>query len=525
VAVSKEQLHLIVCETLAEEFRAVLAQENSDDVSFSTFPARCTPPQIDPEQLATAVTACPPGRVCCIVGPCGTAALGDLPAVLVGRFRWIEVCPDLLLGPQLTDYYRSLGDYLVLPGDLVHWAAAEGIGNSEPIRTARRLVLLDTGLDPKAPAQFAAVTANLGHPSVTLPVGLSHLRLFMARIILEWRLEQERNRSTAALSEAIRRSSDHAMALDLIGTLARVVTEPEAVDNMLDLFTLLFAPGRILYTVWREGEPAEHLFRPPDSASPAAVAEQLDRLQNDHAWTASGTGFLLRIGYAEETLGLIEIDDVAFPQHLAHYLDLALILGRVCALTISNARAYEKSKRDEETIRHQAYHDTLTGLPNRRMFQEQLTAALAQADREQSRLAVLFVDLDGFKQVNDQLGHDLGDLLLQEVARRLQKAVRIHDRDTVARLGGDEFLLLLPAIAQARDALHVAQRIRENLSRALACAGEEIRITASVGIALYPQDGEDAETLIKHADAALYHVKESGKDGSQLFGEMTSPGE
>jgi diguanylate cyclase (GGDEF)-like protein len=133
---------------------------------------------------------------------------------------------------------------------------------------------------------------------------------------------------------------------------------------------------------------------------------------------------------------------------------------------------------------------------------------------------VLFVDLDGFKQVNDELGHDIGDLLLQEVGQRLQKAVRLHDRDIVARLGGDEFLLLLPAIAQTRDALQVAQRIRENLHRPFALAGDEIRITASVGIALYPQDGEDAEALIKHADAALYRVKERGKDGCQLFGEI-----
>jgi diguanylate cyclase (GGDEF)-like protein len=520
--VSKECFNLVVCETLAGEFRAVLAQESSTDVVLHTFPARCTPPQLDRERLTAALATCPPGNGCGIVGPCSTKTLSELPAELAGRFTWIEACPDLFLGPQLTDHYRHLGDYLVLPGDLAHWDTDTEIASNEQIRAAKRLVLLDTGLAPQALSKLETVAADLGCPAATLPVGLSYLRLFLTRIVLAWRLEQERHRSTAALSEAIRRSSDHAMALDLIGTLARVVTEPEAIDNMLDLFTLLFAPGRILYTVWREGEPAEHLVRPPDSASPAASTELLDSLQNDHALTTSGTGFLLRISHVKETLGLIEVDDVAFPQHLAHYLDLALILGRVCALTISNARAYEKNKRDEEIIRHQAYHDTLTGLPNRRQFQEQLTAALGQANREQGKLAVLFVDLDGFKQINDQLGHDVGDLLLQEVGQRLRKAVRIHDRDIVARLGGDEFLLLLPSIAHAQDALHVAQRIRENLHRPFALAVDEIRITASVGIALYPQDGEEAETLIKHADAALYRVKERGKDGCQLFGEMAA---
>lgn len=512
---SKERFHLIVCETLADEFRAVLAQERADDVVLDTFPGRCTPPQIERVALAAAAATIPLGCGCGFVGPCGTTALGELPDAGAGRVRWIEACPDLLMGPHLTDHYRRLGDYLVLPGDLAHWDTDATVAGSELLQSAKRLVLLDTGLRPAAAALLDAAGAARGCPTAVLPVGLGYLRLFLARMVLEWRLEQEKNRSTTSLSEAIRRSSDHAMALDLIGTLARVVTEPEAIDNMLDLFTLLFAPGAIHYVVWREGLPAEQLSRPAESTLPAPGAELLARLEADHAMTESGTGFLLRIGYPEETLGLLEIEDVAFPQHLKHYLDLALILGRVCALTISNARAYEKSRRNEETIRYQAYHDTLTGLPNRRSFQDRLTAALAQAGLAAGRLAVMFVDLDGFKKVNDRFGHEVGDFLLQEVARRLQKALRAGDM--VARMGGDEFLLLLPTIDHPASALLVAQRIRENLHRPFAWADQETRITASVGIALYPQDGADAETLIKRADAALYRVKERGKDGCELF--------
>ena len=172
-------------------------------------------------------------------------------------------------------------------------------------------------------------------------------------------------------------------------------------------------------------------------------------------------------------------------------------------------------KRAEEQIKSLAYHDALTGLPNRRLFQDRLSVAVAQAHRNGQRLAVLYLDLDRFKPVNDSLGHAAGDRLIQDVAERLRTCLR--EGDTVARLGGDEFTLLLPGVSQVVDAARVAEKVLDTLRVPFQIEGREIFATASIGISLYPEDGHDVETLVKNADAAMYRAKQQGRDNYQLY--------
>jgi diguanylate cyclase (GGDEF)-like protein/PAS domain S-box-containing protein len=174
-----------------------------------------------------------------------------------------------------------------------------------------------------------------------------------------------------------------------------------------------------------------------------------------------------------------------------------------------------EKKRAEEQVRALAYHDALTGLPNRLLFNDRLALALAQARRKGERLAVLFLDLDGFKAVNDSLGHDLGDLLLRSAAGRIQGSLRAVD--SVARLGGDEFILLLPGIRRVEEAVRVAEKVLDAIRAPLSVEGHELAVTASMGISLYPEDGEDVQTLVKNADAAMYRAKERGRDRYHLF--------
>lgn len=174
-----------------------------------------------------------------------------------------------------------------------------------------------------------------------------------------------------------------------------------------------------------------------------------------------------------------------------------------------------KCKRAEEMIKQMAYYDSLTGLPNRVLFNDRLALALAQAHRNQQMLAIMFLDLDHFKTINDTLGHPIGDRLLQGVAQRLTSCIR--ESDTVARLGGDEFMLLLPGIVQADDVVKVAQRILENLKSPFYFDGHELHISTSIGIVLYPNDGGDAKTLLKNADSAMYHAKEQGRNSYQFY--------
>lgn len=172
-------------------------------------------------------------------------------------------------------------------------------------------------------------------------------------------------------------------------------------------------------------------------------------------------------------------------------------------------------KEAEERIRELAYHDVLTGLPNRLLLQDRLNHALASAQRRRHHLAVLFIDLDSFKNVNDSLGHVVGDQLLTEVASRLLGSVR--DVDTVARLGGDEFVVVLENLNEKSDAVSVAAKIHTAFDRPITVGALTLHSTASIGIAIYPEDGDSVENLIQNADTAMYQAKALGRGNYQFF--------
>lgn len=178
-------------------------------------------------------------------------------------------------------------------------------------------------------------------------------------------------------------------------------------------------------------------------------------------------------------------------------------------------------KQAEEIIRYQAVYDQLTGLPNRILFNQRLLASLRQAKKNQKMLAVMFLDLDRFKKINDTLGHAAGDRLLEGFAGRISDTLR--STDTVARWGGDEFTVLLPDINSLEDAVKTAQRILDNLKPAFKVEEQPLHVSSSIGVAVYPQDGEDAETLVKNADAALYRAKERGRNNYQLYTSTINP--
>jgi diguanylate cyclase (GGDEF)-like protein len=162
-----------------------------------------------------------------------------------------------------------------------------------------------------------------------------------------------------------------------------------------------------------------------------------------------------------------------------------------------------------------ATHDALTGLPNRMLFMDRLQVALAQSKRNKNKLAVMMLDLDHFKDVNDNLGHMVGDKLLKEIGDRLTGILRHND--TVARLGGDEFVILLSDLEKMEYAAGVAKVISKSLQKPFLLADQEIISNASIGIALYPDDGDDVESLLKKSDMAMYSVKTRGRNSYQFF--------
>lgn len=196
-------------------------------------------------------------------------------------------------------------------------------------------------------------------------------------------------------------------------------------------------------------------------------------------------------------------------------------------LTLAIVREITDRKRSEEEVHRLAYFDTLTGLPNRQLFHEQLSKAIKRAEKSGTKVAALYVDLDNFKRINDTLGHSFGDVVLKTIANRLDSCIRADDCVTradsnndeirLARLGGDEFVAILQDLESEEDAVLVADRIRQELTKPVEHLGHEFVVTSSIGVSLYPHDGADIDTLLKNADVAMYQAKSAGRNSVRFY--------
>ncbi|HVR43777.1 MAG TPA: EAL domain-containing protein [Thermoanaerobaculia bacterium] len=240
-----------------------------------------------------------------------------------------------------------------------------------------------------------------------------------------------------------------------------------------------------------------------------------------------GLGFTL-VGIALLTYGLQQLHHFALSMtgpgldgavgyaywlgYVDFLLQALLGLGMVTCLLEDERQAAILASNE---IEHLAYHDALTGLPNRPLFIDRLIVAIAHATRHRQKLAVFFMDVDGFKDINDTLGHSLGDSLLKAIAERVRRCVRAED--TVSRFGGDEFTLLVQPIDRIEDAARIAQKLLTAVKQPFVIGEHELFVSVSIGISLFPADGADAETLVKNADTAMYRAKEHGRDNYQIY--------
>lgn len=287
-------------------------------------------------------------------------------------------------------------------------------------------------------------------------------------------------------------------------------------EHASDLLRIVQGDGTILYASPSHRRilgyaPADLLGRTSfDLVHPADLARMLAEF---NAAVERGDAVITSTYRVRHADGSWRVIEVTATNHLADPILRGLVVnGRDITERVA---AEEALRRSEDRFRTLAHHDTLTGLPNRVLFQDRLTQALANARGRGQSVALLFLDLDGFKAINDTHGHDAGDLLLRLVAQRLRGCVR--DGDTVARLGGDEFTLLLPDIRSGQNAALVARKILDDLTAPVTVAGHSFHVTASIGIGLYPSDGADADALVHNADLAMYRAKGRGKNTVAFF--------
>ena len=233
----------------------------------------------------------------------------------------------------------------------------------------------------------------------------------------------------------------------------------------------------------------------------------------------------------QEVLGYVPKVGDAFvtPLRIREELTGAIVVASVAPLSRENREALEtlgaevalalENTQSKEQLAHQAFYDPLTDLPNRALLMDRLERALTRADRRGGSIALLFLDLNGFKAVNDSLGHEAGDRLLVAVAQRTQACMRAED--TAARLGGDEFIILLEEIEEAADATHVAERIAQALQAPLSAEDQELSVTASIGIAISAPGKDQPDDLLRNADAAVYRAKERREARYMVFEAQT----
>jgi diguanylate cyclase (GGDEF)-like protein/PAS domain S-box-containing protein len=255
---------------------------------------------------------------------------------------------------------------------------------------------------------------------------------------------------------------------------------------------------------WQEadGRPMAEVFRILDTTNREIIPNPMDRaVRRDETVHLPANSILVRRDGFE-----IPIEDSVAPIHdgEGHAAGAVIVFRDV---SVARAMALQ--------MVHSAEHDFLTGLPNRMLLNDRISQAIALAPRHTKHVAVLFLDLDGFKHINDSLGHPTGDKLLQSIAARLGECVRASD--TVSRQGGDEFVVLLSEVGQPEDAAITARRMLQAVAKSHSIGQHDLHVTTSIGVSVYPEDGQDAETLIKNADTAMYQAKEGGRQGFQFF--------
>jgi hypothetical protein len=345
------KLTLLVCENLEREVRAVQESECWENVEVLVCPALCPAPEnyaVTAQKVADATNRHP--AQCLVVGCGGMRELagGVHEGPPQGRVAMAS-CFELLIGPQLASGWMRDGAFLLTPGWLGRWPEYIRVWGFDQA-TAReffsecvsRLVLLDSGVDPDSAQRLVEFASFVDRPAETVPVGLDYFRLHLAHLLLPWELDKQRAAHAFALADAQRRLADYAMSYDLVGSLAGMKSEDQVIEAIFDLFSMLFAPASLVYVPIVDGkaEPARYF---PETApmDPSAVA-RLAELREEYVWTGSERGFALRMGEPGAVLGVLKVEDVAFPQHIQQYMNLGLSLARVCALALRNARVYEQ---------------------------------------------------------------------------------------------------------------------------------------------------------------------------------------
>ena len=526
----KSNIELMVCSHSEAEARAVLAGGGSDldGVSLLVYPGRCGRPPLGTAQLRDIVPVDATS-----VEILGSACLNSLKQASAPGARCnpncARTCFDMFVDRTVVDRLLKEGAYLLTSGWLANWRDRVGEWGfeQESLRcflreTSSHFRLLDTGVDPKSLLHLAELGEYAGCPVKVTHVGLGFFELYVKQIIQKRRYDLLAAHTKHKSQLLAQKASDYAMAIDLLGQVAAIHDERDAIRRMLDVFTMLIAPRVIVFVIFADERPMAmyspgHPLRPPD---PEVVAKLSD-LDSQVAWDEKDGTYRIRIAHADKLFGVVLMSELACPEYAPYYRNLITSIVPICGLAIGNARTYEEVSRTGEALKRAnreltrlAVTDELTQVGNRRQFDEVLQTEWRRAMRRRTPVSLLMMDIDHFKSFNDRWGHQAGDRCLKEVAQILAGCAT-RAGDLVARYGGEEFAAILPT-TPSEGARHVAERMRTAIERSRIAHGESPvgdDVTLSIGYAsVVPASADGARELIASADCALYAAKHLGRN-------------
>ena len=508
-----DKLYLAVCDSYEFEFRAAIKAESLTDVELITFPSLCARGRIDKklwtefiqkDELTNENVVVVSGEIC-------DAAKYFTDHLKEAKVITSKNCFYHLAGSSIVDRFISQGGYLVTAGWLMNWEQyIEGWGfTKETIQGffrdfAKRIIVLDTGVNQDCQQQATEFSQQAGLPYRIFTIDLMYIRMFVKSIVLEWRLREQKleNGLKSEIIDAAKSSAEYAMMFDIISKLSDVLTEQEMIVKLLDTFTLLFKPKKIgYYCIGRITE-----ITTISTENLLLLEECIGNSAQRYIYTTSGRGFLLRIEFQSEVYGIVEIEDLAFPEYRSRYLSLMLNISKICGLAISNARKYETVKQSIDQLQYTNKHDQLTGVYNRFYFEHQLQAM--KNNNNIHTWGIFVCDVDGLKIVNDSLGHMAGDQLIIVAASILKSCFR--DDDIVARIGGDEFSVIIPNCTYEKAVMlqeRIQQAIKKYNNERLQRHPKIPIFSLSVGFAVSDGSLVNVEKLFHEADTKMYNEK------------------
>jgi diguanylate cyclase (GGDEF)-like protein len=533
IGTMQNKLCLLVCRNYFAEVNKVIWQEGFTDVTVKSYPQICIDNKNTDSILETILSKeNPPQDQVFISDDCPMKGIFNRNFLQAEKnlakpeSQLPRHCLQMFANRELVEYFSQNGAYLVTPGWLANWKTILAEWGFSP-QTAKmffqesstRIILLETFADPQNNRNLTEFAEYVDLPYRIIPVGLDHFRLMVSQMVMTWRMKCKDGQTTESLNMIRQQLANYALAFDMLANLTRMMAEEDAVQEIKRMFSMLFAPQEMTYISLAGGR-LQNVF--PLQTSPEhaqALFQWAISHSSDYHLLENKDGFFLRISYQSETLGVIEIQQIAFPQYYQQYLNMGLVLAPLCGLVISNARAYQKIKEDEILLHQLASLDSLTNLYNRRYFYEVAEVEFKRAQRYNRPLSTIMIDIDFFKEVNDSYSHAVGDRVLVEVSRILTSAMR--ESDIRGRLGGEEFVILLPE-TNVELAQSLAERLRKSVAEMVVDVEETpVKITISLGVACLNSNTKTLDELLHFSDLALFKAKRNGRNQMATWTEPT----